>query len=76
MAAKVNALEVSASDDWQRGVAKVLRALVEGQAHAHGELGHHKKAMDLLLLEIFKARGGGGGGEPARGRPGGDGGGA
>lgn len=74
MAAKVNALEVSASDDWQRGVAKVLRALVEGQAHAHGEFGHHKKAMDLLLLEIFKARGGGGG-EPPRGRPGADGGG-
>lgn len=56
MAAKVNALEVSASDEWQRGVAKVLRALVDGQAHAHGELGHHKKAMDLLLLEIFKAQ--------------------
>ena len=61
MAAKVNALEVTASDDWQRGVAKVLRALVDGQAHAHGELGHHKKAMDLLLLEIFKSREGGGG---------------
>lgn len=60
MAAKVNALEVSASDEWQRGVAKVLRALVDGQAHAHGELGHHKKAMDLLLLEIFKTRQGGG----------------
>lgn len=62
MAAKVNALEVSASDEWQRGAAKVLRALVEGQAHTHGELGHHKKAMDLLLLEIFKVQGGGGGG--------------
>lgn len=61
MAAKVNALEVSASDEWQRGVAKVLRALVEGQAHAHGELGHHKKAMDLLLLEIFKVKGARGG---------------
>ena len=65
MAAKVNALEVSASDEWQRGAAKVLRALVEGQAHTHGELGHHKKAMDLLLLEIFKVQGGGGGGEGA-----------
>ena len=74
MAAKVNALEVSASDDWQRGVAKVLRALVEGQAHAHGEFGHHKKAMDLLLLEIFKARDGGG--RPPQGRPGGGEGGA
>lgn len=61
MAAKVNALEVSASDEWQRGAAKVLRALVEGQAHAHGELGHHKKAMDLLLLEIFKVKGAKGG---------------
>lgn len=56
MAAKVNALEVAASDEWQRGVAKVLRALVSGQAHSLGEFGHHRKAMDLLLLEIFKVR--------------------
>lgn len=68
MAAKVNALEVSASDEWQRGVAKVLRALVDGQAHAHGELGHHKKAMDLLLLEIFKTRQEGGGEGAAQGQ--------
>lgn len=60
MAAKVNALEVAASDEWQRGVAKVLRALVSGQAHSLDEFGHHRKAMDLLLLEIFKARDGGG----------------
>lgn len=59
MAAKVNALEVAASDEWQRGVAKVLRALVSGQAHSLDEFGHHRKAMDLLLLEIFKARDGG-----------------
>lgn len=72
MAAKVNALEVAASDEWQRGVAKVLRALVSGQAHSLDEFGHHRKAMDLLLLEIFKARdgasgasGGGSGGGPA-----------
>lgn len=65
MAAKVNALEVAASDEWQRGVAKVLRALVSGQAHSLDEFGHHKKAMDLLLLEIFKARDSGGGGGPA-----------
>lgn len=60
MAAKVSALEAAASDEWQRGVARVLGALVSGQAHSLDEFGHHRKAMDLLLMEIFKARNGGG----------------
>ena len=29
--ARINALEVSAPDEYQKGVVKVLRALVEGQ---------------------------------------------
>ena len=54
--AKVNALEAAATDEWQRGVAKTLKILVRGQSHALDEFGHHRKAMDLLLLETFKAK--------------------
>jgi hypothetical protein len=30
-----------------------MRALVEGQMHSINEFGHLKKAMDLLMLQIF-----------------------
>ncbi len=33
MLSKINALEVVASGEYQKGVVKVLRALVEGQVH-------------------------------------------
>jgi len=52
--AKINALEVVASNEYQRGSVKVMRSLVEGQIHALGEVEHLKKAMDLLLKEIWK----------------------
>ncbi len=37
MHSKINALEVVASDEYQKGVVKVLRALVEGQVHTINE---------------------------------------
>ena len=51
---KINALEVSAPDEYQRGIVKVLRVLVEGQIHSINEFEHLKKAIDLLTLELFK----------------------
>ncbi len=51
---KLNAMEIVASDEFQKGSVKVLRALVEGQIHSINEFEHLKKAMDLLTLEIFK----------------------
>jgi len=51
---KLNAMEIVASDEFQKGSVKVLRALVEGQMHSINEFEHLKKAMDLLTLEIFK----------------------
>jgi len=51
---KLNAIEIVASDEFQKGSVKVLRALVEGQIHSINEFEHLKKAMDLLTLEIFK----------------------
>lgn len=51
---KINALEVSASDEYQRGITKVLRVLVEKQMYTINEFEHIKKAIDLLTLELFK----------------------
>jgi hypothetical protein len=53
---KINALEVSAPDEYQRGIVKVLRALVEGQIHSVNEFEHIKKAIDLVTLEIFDTK--------------------
>ena len=50
---KINALEVVASDEFNKGVVKVLRRLVEGQIHSINEFEHLKKAIDLLTLQLF-----------------------
>ena len=51
--AKINALEVSASDEYQKGIVKVLRVLVEGQIHSINEFEHLKNAIDLVTLQLF-----------------------
>jgi hypothetical protein len=56
MHSKINALEVVASDEYQKGVVKVLRALVEGQVHTINEFEHLKKAIDLLTLQLFETQ--------------------
>ena len=53
---KINALEVSAPDDYQKGIIKVLRALVEGQIHSVNEFEHLKKAIDLVTLQLFEVK--------------------
>ena len=53
---KINALEVSAPDDYQKGIFKVLRALVEGQIHSVNEFEHLKKAIDLVTLQLFEVK--------------------
>ncbi|QUC65058.1 hypothetical protein NsoK4_01950 [Nitrosopumilus sp. K4] len=50
---KLNAMEIVASDEFQKGSVKVLRALVEGQIHSINEFEHLKKAIDLLTLQLF-----------------------
>jgi len=50
---KINALEVSAPDEYQKGVIKILRALVQGQIHSINEFEHMKKAIDLVTLQLF-----------------------
>lgn len=51
---RLNALEVSATDNFQKSIIGVLRVLVEGQTHSLNEFEHLKKAIDLLTLQIFK----------------------
>ncbi len=51
--AKINALEVSAPDEYHKGIVKVLRVLVEGQKHSISEFEHLKKAIDLVTLQLF-----------------------
>ena len=51
---RLNALEVSATDNFQKSVIGVLRVLTEIQIHSLNELEHIKKGMDLLMMQIFK----------------------
>ena len=50
---KINAMEIVASDDFQKNSIKIMRALVEGQIHSINEFQHLKKAIDLLTLQLF-----------------------
>lgn len=56
MLSKINALEVVAKDEYQKGVVKVLRTLVESQIHSINEFDHLKKAIDLLTLQFFEVQ--------------------
>ena len=56
MLSRINSLEVTAKDEFQLSVVKILRELVQGQIRTLDEFGHHRKALDLLTLEIFKQR--------------------
>ena len=53
---KINAMEIVASDDFQKNSIKVLRALVEGQIHSINEFQHLKKAIDLVTLQLFEVQ--------------------
>lgn len=53
---KLNAMEIVATDDFQKNSIKVQRALVEGQIHSINEFQHMKKALDLLTLQLFEVQ--------------------
>jgi len=52
--AKINALEIIAKDEFQKGIVTTLRALVNGQIHSIEEFDHLKKALDLITLQMFE----------------------
>ena len=51
---RLNALEASTTDNFQKSIIGVLRVLAETQIHSLNELEHIKKGMDLLMMQIFK----------------------
>ena len=53
---KLNAMEIVASDDYQKNSIKIMRALIEGQMHSINEFQHLKKAIDLLMLQLFDVK--------------------
>lgn len=53
---RINAMEVIAKDEFQKSAAQVLRALVQGQMHSIREFAHVKKALDLLMLQLFEVQ--------------------
>ena len=56
MLSKINALEIVAKDEFQKGTIKVLRRLTEGQIHSLNEFDHLKKALDLMMLQLFEVK--------------------
>ena len=56
MLSKLNAMEILAKDEFQKGVIHILRALIQGQMHSVNEFSHMKKALDELLLQLFKVQ--------------------
>ena len=53
---RVNGLEVSSTDEYQRAITSVLKTLVQGEMTLFKEFEHLKKAIDLVTLEMFKLK--------------------
>ncbi len=51
---RLNALEASSTERYDKSMISVLKVLVENQKHLIDEFEHLKKAIDLLTLQIFK----------------------
>ena len=56
MMSRVNGLEVSSTDEYQRAITSVLKTLVQGEMTLFKEFEHLKKAIDLVTLEMFKIK--------------------
>jgi len=56
MISRINGLEASSTDEYQRSMSSVLKTLAQGEINMFQELEHMKKALDLLTLELFKIK--------------------
>ena len=56
MISRINGLEASSTDEYQRSMSSVLKTLSQGELNMFQELEHMKKALDLLTLELFKIK--------------------
>ncbi len=53
---RLNAMEIVASNGFEKDTVRILKMLVEGQMHSVREFDHLKKAMDVTLQQIFKVQ--------------------
>ncbi len=53
---KINAMEIVASEGFEKNAVKIMRALVQGQMHSIREFDHLKKAIDLLTMQLFEVQ--------------------
>ena len=51
---RISALEASATDREKKSLLGVLKVLAENQKHFVDEFEHLKKALDLMMVQIFK----------------------
>lgn len=56
MLSKINAMEIVASDGFEKNTVKIMRTLVQGQMHSIREFDHLKKAIDLLTMQLFEVQ--------------------
>ena len=56
MMSRVNGLEVSSTDEYQKAMVSVLMTLLQGEINLFKEFEHLKKAIDLVTLEMFKIK--------------------
>ncbi|MDE1811544.1 MAG: hypothetical protein KGH86_00385 [Thaumarchaeota archaeon] len=54
MISKINALEAASTDREKKSLLSVIRSLAENQKHLVDESEHIKKALDLMMVQIFK----------------------
>ena len=50
---KLNAMEIVASDDYQKNSVKIMRALVEGQMHSINEFPTYEKGIRFTNFTIY-----------------------
>jgi hypothetical protein len=51
---RIDALEAAATDREKKSLMGVLKVLAENQKHFVDEFEHLKKALDLMMVQIFK----------------------
>ena len=54
MLSKLNAMEILAKDEFQKGVIHILRALIQGQMHSVNEFSHMKKRWTSSYCNCLK----------------------
>ena len=53
---RLDALEASSTEKYDKSMISVLKVLLDNQRHIIEEFEHLKKAIDLLTLQIFKVQ--------------------